>query len=109
MWPAEGSDVWRLLPEQYQRITDPACNAIAANLRSFCTNTALADSKGNVVLQNAKPGTLGSLGLRTIEGPGRWENFVTLISKEHPRSGVEASDFSHGRSKYFQTIRPPAD
>src|SRR5207248_2853835 len=59
--------------QQYQRVADPACATIAANLRPFCANTALADANGRVVLQNAKPGALGTLGLRTIEGPGRWD------------------------------------
>ena len=73
VWPADGSIFGSFFPQQYQRVTDPACGAIASNLRSFCTNTALADAKGNIVLQNATPGSLGTLGLRTIEGPGRWD------------------------------------
>jgi hypothetical protein len=33
----------------------------------------LADANGNIVLRNARPGELGTLGLRPIEGPGRWD------------------------------------
>jgi hypothetical protein len=57
----------------YERVADPACATVAANLRSFCTNTALRDKNGNIVLRNAAPGTPGTLGLRNIEGPGRWD------------------------------------
>jgi len=31
------------------------------------------DSNGNIILQNAGPGQLGSMGLRPIYGPGRWD------------------------------------
>jgi hypothetical protein len=68
-----GSLFGNFFPEQYQRVTDPGCLTIAATLRPFCTNTALADSGGNIVLRNAAPGQLGSLGLRTVEGPGSWD------------------------------------
>ena len=38
-----------------------------------CTLNALQDIKtGQIVLQNPKPGTRGTLGQRVIEGPGRW-------------------------------------
>lgn len=40
---------------------------------SFCSNTAIFDSNNNLVLRNAAPGQLGSLGLNPIYGPGRWE------------------------------------
>jgi hypothetical protein len=43
------------------------------NLTQWCTLTALADANGNIVLRNAGPGELGTLGLRSIEGPGRWD------------------------------------
>jgi hypothetical protein len=33
----------------------------------------LADANGKIVLQNAAPGELGTLGMRTIEGPGTWD------------------------------------
>jgi hypothetical protein len=46
---------------------------VASNLASFCTLTALADANGNIVLRNAAPGQLGTLGLRSIEGPGTWD------------------------------------
>jgi len=72
-WPAQGTIFGGFFSQQYQRVTDPACATIAANLRQFCTNTALADAGGNIVLQNARPGQPGTLGLRTMEGPGNWD------------------------------------
>jgi hypothetical protein len=82
VFPRDGSVVWPLkagnafgnfFSQQYQRVPDPACASVASNLTSFCTLTALADANGNIVLRNAAPGQLGSLGLRPIEGPGSWD------------------------------------
>jgi hypothetical protein len=67
--------------QQYQRVPDPACAAVASNLTVWCTNTAIADSNGRIVLQNAKPGELGTLGLRPIYGPGTW-NFDANLQKK---------------------------
>lgn len=81
-FPREGKVTWPLKPgnafgnffsQQYQRVQDPACAGVASNLTSFCTLTALADANGNIVLRNAAPGELGTLGLRTIEGAGSWD------------------------------------
>ena len=49
-----------------------------ANLRSFCTNSAIAtDAAGtNIILRNAAPGQLGSLGLRPIYGPDYYAAFI---------------------------------
>jgi hypothetical protein len=81
-FPRKGKVVWPLTPgaafgnlfgQQYQRVPDPSCSSVASNLASFCTLTALADANGNIVLRNAAPGQLGTLGLRSIEGPGTWD------------------------------------
>jgi hypothetical protein len=58
-------------------VPDPACSQIAATLQSLCTNDALAlvnpdGTPGQIVLQNAAPGTRGSLGQFTMENPGTW-------------------------------------
>jgi hypothetical protein len=58
--------------QQYQRVPDPACASVSSDIKAFCTNTALADANGNIVLQNAAPGQLGTLGLNPFEGPGFW-------------------------------------
>jgi hypothetical protein len=84
-FPRKGKVTWdnttfgNFFDQTFYRVTDPACNGVpaggAANLRSFCANTAIAtDAAGtNLVLVNAAPGQLGSLGLRPIYGPGSWD------------------------------------
>lgn len=84
-FPRKGQVTWdgttfgNYFSETFYRVTDPACLGVpaggAANLRSFCANTAIAtDAAGtNLILQNAAPGQLGSLGLRPIYGPGSWD------------------------------------
>ena len=73
-----GQHVWKLLADQYYRVTDPSCATVAANLRLFCANTAIADESGRIVLQNAAPGQLGTPGLRPIYGPGSWDMDANL-------------------------------
>ena len=60
--------------DAYQRVKDPQCANIAPILVSnnLCTLSAIADKSGNIVLQNPKPGTRGSLGQNVIELPGVW-------------------------------------
>jgi hypothetical protein len=58
-------------PAAFIGIKDPQCLAVAANLQSLCTLNAVADAKtGQVLLQNAQPGTRGNLGQNILEGPG---------------------------------------
>ncbi len=76
-FPGDGQVRWdsvfgNYFSQEYQRVPDPACANVAASLQPYCTNTAIADSSGNIILQNAAPGELGSLGLRPIYGPGSW-------------------------------------
>jgi hypothetical protein len=73
-----GSTFGNFFSEEYRRVPDPSCANVAASLRLFCTNTAIADAKGNIVLQNAGPGQLGNLGLRPIYGPGSWDMDANL-------------------------------
>jgi hypothetical protein len=84
-FPRAGEVMWggtfgNFFSEQYRRVPDPACASVASNLTVWCTNTALADANGTIVLRNASPGELGTLGLGTIEGPGSW-NFDANIAK----------------------------
>jgi hypothetical protein len=67
--------------QQYQRVADPACANVASVLAAFCTDSAIADGSGRIVLQNAKPGQLGSLGLKPIYGPGVWNLDANLVKK----------------------------
>lgn len=73
----------------FQQVVDPQCATIAANLRtagaggsSLCTLQAIADAQtGQILLQNPKPGTRGTLGQNVIEGPGQWR-FDASMRKE---------------------------
>jgi hypothetical protein len=68
----------------FQSVPDPQCGGVSAqqNLRTACTLTAVADSRsGQILLQNALPGTQGNLGRGAVYGPGRWR-FDAAMSKE---------------------------
>jgi hypothetical protein len=90
-FPREGKITWGSQfgnyfgDQQYQRVADPACGRVAstspANLASFCTNSAIADSTGKIILQNAAPGQLGTLGLNPLYGPGSWDFDANLQKK----------------------------
>jgi hypothetical protein len=87
-------------PNPFRKVEDPACatggltdvtDAMGWNLRgnlgstgafnTLCTNDALASaSTGQILLQNARPGTRGTYGVRTISRPGVW-NFDASMSK----------------------------
>jgi hypothetical protein len=63
----------------FVRVPDPQCAAVTtlSGLRDRCNSglTALAVTEGGtqtIVLQNAQPGTRGSLGVGTITGPAMW-------------------------------------
>jgi len=81
------------------KVEDPACapggitdntDALGYNLRGnfssagvfsyVCTNDAVADATGKILLQNAAPGTRGTLGSQTLEGLGDW-SFDASMSK----------------------------
>ena len=56
----------------FKFVRDPGCSNVTTlqGLQAQCTNNALTDSSGTILLQHAAPGTLGNLGERWIEGPG---------------------------------------
>src|SRR5262249_36140557 len=57
----------------FTQVRDPQCAAVAPELNSYCTLQAIADaSTKQILLQNPKPGTRGTLGQQTIELPGLW-------------------------------------
>jgi len=69
----------------YQVVADPACapgglldttDRMGFNIRTGITNgcplRAIANSSGQIVLQNPTPGKRGTLGQQTIIGPGSW-------------------------------------
>jgi hypothetical protein len=59
----------------FTAVPDPQCARVTAlqGLRGQCTIDAIADAaSGQILLQNALPGTRGTLGQRILEGPGQW-------------------------------------
>jgi hypothetical protein len=87
-FPRTGQVVWgnpfgTYFSQTLYRVTDPACANVSSVLSAFCSNTAIAtDPDGkNLILQNAAPGQLGTLGLNPIYGPGSW-NFDANLQKK---------------------------
>jgi hypothetical protein len=72
VWPLNSGDTFgNYFPQGYRRERDPQCNTLATqSLRDNCTLNVIRDASGNIVLRNAAPGEMGTLGLRPIEGPG---------------------------------------
>jgi len=67
--------------DKFGKVLDPQCSAIATELKAYCTLQAVTDAKtGQILLQNPKPGTRGTLGRNTLELPGQW-NFDAAMSK----------------------------
>ena len=78
-------------PSPFVRVADPQCGSVvssdpgAFNLNSACTLSALAlrnpdGTAGQIVLQNPKPGTRGTLGQNPITVPGVYR-FDASLSK----------------------------
>jgi len=65
----------------FSKVADPQCGQVAAELKQFCILQAVTDAKtGQILLQNPKPGTRGTLGRQTLELPGNW-SFDAAMSK----------------------------
>jgi hypothetical protein len=65
----------------FGKSADPQCGLVAVELKPYCTIQAVTDAKtGQILLQNPKPGTRGTLGRTTLELPGQW-NFDAAMSK----------------------------
>ena len=58
----------------FTQVSDPGCSKITAaqTLNTLCTNLAIKDGSGNLVLLNSDAGQLGTLGKRWIEGPSEF-------------------------------------
>jgi hypothetical protein len=104
VWPLKAGDAFgNFFGQQYQRVAD--CGGLASNLTQWCTNTAIADANGNIVLRNAAPGQLGTLGMRTIEGPGRWD-FDANIQKSLRIAESKALTFRMDATNVFNHPTP---
>ena len=66
-----------------QQIADPAGASVSASngLNGSFSNKAITDAQGHLLLVNPAPGTLGSLGLKAIEGPPTLGLDVNLIKR----------------------------
>ena len=87
-FPRKGKVVWgnpfgNFFSQPLFSVQDPACAQVASGLTQFCTNRAVStDAAGkNIILQNAAPGQLGTLGLNPLYGPGTW-NFDANLQKK---------------------------
>jgi hypothetical protein len=67
----------------FTQVEDPARANVttAQGLQSQFSNYAIKDSNGNIVLATARPGSLGTLGQRWIEGPGHIGFDVDMVKK----------------------------
>jgi VCBS repeat-containing protein len=84
-FPRDGKVGWNgnfgsYFGSSFGRTADPQCAAVGVDLKSLCTLQAVTDSSGNIVLQNPRPGTRGSLGLASLNLAGNW-SFDASMSK----------------------------
>jgi hypothetical protein len=89
--PAANGSYWA--PGAFKVVKDPQCNAIAASLQSLCSLNAITDANsGQVLLQNAAPGAVPTMGIGSIIGPGRWR-FDANLSKSIKLTESKALQF----------------
>jgi hypothetical protein len=75
-WNGPGGNTGTYFGTNYVTVRDPQCldtNVVAASLSAFCTLNALANNASGTpvnVLVNPRPGQIGNLGNRTLDGPG---------------------------------------
>jgi len=86
---------WSYLPKgAYNVVLDPQCGQVTAlqGLQGQCTIDAVADATGTVVLQQPAPGNRGTMGQRTVDGPGQWR-FDASMQKSFKISESKALQF----------------
>ena len=90
-WPT-GANSGNYLGNLFIKKPDPQCAAIDASLQGFCTLQAVAlKSSGDIILQNAQPGTRGNVGLNTIEGAGVWNADMALTKSFKIRESLKGT------------------
>jgi hypothetical protein len=89
-WPA-GANAGLYFGDVFKKVPDPQCAAIDPSLAGFCTLQAVADKSGNVILQNAQPGTRGNVGLMTIEAAGTWSADMALTKTFRVRENLKGT------------------
>jgi hypothetical protein len=90
------------------RVSDPQCATVTSvnTLSSACTLNAIADATtGQILLQNAPPGRRGTLGMNSLQGPGRWR-FDANLAKSFRVSETKALQFRLDATNVFNHPEP---
>jgi hypothetical protein len=104
--PAANGAYWK--PGTFEVVKDPQCGKVATTLQSLCTLNAIADaSTHQILLQNAQPGAVPTMGLGSIIGPGRWR-FDANISKSIKISETKNLQFRLDAANVFNHPEPNA-
>jgi len=72
-------------------VKDPAINSLTSlnGVNTSSANFAIQDAKGNIVMQNPAPGTVGNVGRNTITGPNVLGFDVNAIKRVRITEGRE--------------------
>jgi hypothetical protein len=89
------------------QVTDPQCARVTTQqtLNSACTLTAVADANGQVLLQHPLPGKRGTLGMNSVEAPGRWR-FDANLAKSVSISEGKTLQFRLDATNVFNHPEP---
>jgi hypothetical protein len=107
-WPGGAANGNYFGVDTLTQVRDPQCARVTTlqNLRNNCTLSAVADAKtGQILLQNALPGTRGALGQRAVEGPGQWR-FDANLSKTIRISETKTVQFRMDALNVFNHPEP---
>jgi hypothetical protein len=74
-----------------RQVRDPGTDAIttAQGLQARSTLFAIADSSGRIIMSNPAPGQIGTMGYRTIFGPGSFTFDANLVKRVRIGEGKE--------------------
>ena len=104
----EGNTGYYFPKGAYIPVDDPQCAQVTTlqNLRTQCTIDAIADAQTNqILLQNPKPGTRGTLGQMVMEGPGQWR-FDANLMKTFKITETKAVQFRMDATNVFNHPEP---
>ena len=89
------------------QVPDPQCASVTTlqTLRTACTLNAVADASGHVLLQNPLPGKRDTVGLNSVEGPGRWR-FDANLAKSVRLSETKSLQFRVDATNVFNHPEP---
>jgi hypothetical protein len=89
------------------QVRDPQCSGVTTlqNVRTACTLNAVADANGQILLQNPLPGERGTIGMSSLEGPGRWR-FDASIAKSFKLSEAKSVQFRLDATNVFNHPEP---